>query len=99
MPELTPSAVKAGQLLARRLYLGSTEQMDYTLIPTTVFTPLEYACVGACEEDVGDTADVCVPRVRWRARVVSGVPCVLSAPAVGPSREGPQRLLCESRVS
>jgi thioredoxin reductase (NADPH) len=24
--------------------------MDYTRIPTTVFTPLEYACVGLSEE-------------------------------------------------
>ncbi|CEM19674.1 unnamed protein product [Vitrella brassicaformis CCMP3155] len=48
--ELTPVAVKAGELLARRLYGGSTEKMDYEMVPTTVFTPFEYGCVGLSEE-------------------------------------------------
>lgn len=38
-------------LLAKRLYGNSTELMDYTNVPTTVFTPLEYGCVGLSEED------------------------------------------------
>ncbi len=38
-------------LLAKRLYAGGTELMDYTNVPTTVFTPLEYGCVGLSEED------------------------------------------------
>ncbi|KAH8314991.1 hypothetical protein KR074_012490 [Drosophila pseudoananassae] len=50
-PELTPVAILAGRLLARRLYGGSTQRMDYTDVATTVFTPLEYACVGLSEED------------------------------------------------
>ncbi|XP_030377923.1 thioredoxin reductase 1, mitochondrial isoform X2 [Scaptodrosophila lebanonensis] len=50
-PELTPVAVLAGRLLARRLYGESTQRMDYTDVATTVFTPLEYACVGLSEED------------------------------------------------
>ena len=25
--------------------------MDYTNVPTTVFTPLEYGCIGLAEED------------------------------------------------
>nr|XP_016942345.1 thioredoxin reductase 1, mitochondrial isoform X1 [Drosophila suzukii] len=50
-PELTPVAVLAGRLLARRLYGGSTQRMDYNDVATTVFTPLEYACVGLSEED------------------------------------------------
>jgi thioredoxin reductase (NADPH) len=49
-PELTPVAIAAGKLLARRLYGGSTEGMDYERVPTTVFTPLEYGCVGLSEE-------------------------------------------------
>jgi len=49
--ELTPTAIKAGMLLARRLYGGGQELMDYTNVPTTVFTPLEYGCVGLSEED------------------------------------------------
>lgn len=50
-PELTPVAIRAGKLLARRLFGGSTLQMDYTSIGTTVFTPLEYSCVGISEEE------------------------------------------------
>lgn len=49
-PELTPVAIHAGKLLAKRLYGNSTEQMDYTNVATTVFTPLEYGCVGLSEE-------------------------------------------------
>jgi thioredoxin reductase (NADPH) len=49
-PELTPVAIQAGRLLARRLYAGSEVEMEYDGVPTTVFTPLEYACVGMSEE-------------------------------------------------
>lgn len=49
-PELTPVAVKAGELLAKRLFGGSSKQMDYELVPTTVFTPSEYGCIGLSEE-------------------------------------------------
>ncbi|XP_017113200.1 thioredoxin reductase 1, mitochondrial isoform X1 [Drosophila elegans] len=50
-PELTPVAILAGRLLARRLYGGATQRMDYSDVATTVFTPLEYACVGLSEEE------------------------------------------------
>lgn len=50
-PELTPVAIQAGQLLARRLFGGSKEAMDYVNICTTVFTPIEYSCVGLSEDD------------------------------------------------
>ncbi|KAI1901079.1 hypothetical protein AGOR_G00056440 [Albula goreensis] len=50
-PELTPVAIKAGKLLARRLFSPSTELMNYDNVPTTVFTPLEYGCVGLPEEE------------------------------------------------
>jgi len=50
-PELTPVAIHAGQLLARRLFDNSTKQMDYHNVPTTVFTPLEYGACGYSEED------------------------------------------------
>ena len=49
-PELTPVAIQAGILLARRLYNGETETYDYETIPTTVFTPLEYGAIGLPEE-------------------------------------------------
>ncbi|XP_073484965.1 thioredoxin reductase 2, mitochondrial [Aquarana catesbeiana] len=51
-PELTPTAIAAGKLLARRLFNNSTELMDYNSVPTTVFTPLEYGCVGLSEQEV-----------------------------------------------
>uniref|UniRef100_A0A671YJ98 Thioredoxin reductase 2 n=1 Tax=Sparus aurata TaxID=8175 RepID=A0A671YJ98_SPAAU len=50
-PELTPTAIKAGKLLARRLARHSAELMNYDSVPTTVFTPLEYGCVGLSEEE------------------------------------------------
>lgn len=49
--ELTPVAIKAGELLARRLFSDSSAKMDYDLVPTTVFTPYEYGCVGLTEEE------------------------------------------------
>ncbi|XP_025908290.1 thioredoxin reductase 3 isoform X2 [Nothoprocta perdicaria] len=48
--ELTPVAIQAGKLLARRLYGGGTTKCDYINVPTTVFTPLEYGSCGLPEE-------------------------------------------------
>ncbi|XP_033123262.1 thioredoxin reductase 2, mitochondrial-like isoform X1 [Anneissia japonica] len=48
--ELTPVAIKAGKLLAARLFSDSEQCMDYEKAATTVFTPLEYAAVGLSEE-------------------------------------------------
>lgn len=50
-PELTPVAARTGRLIARRLAGTSTEKMNYDLVATTVFTPIEYACCGLSEED------------------------------------------------
>lgn len=50
-PELTPVAILAGRLLARRLYGNGTLKMDYDNVATTVFSPLEYGCVGLSEEE------------------------------------------------
>ncbi|CAH1246309.1 TXNRD1 [Branchiostoma lanceolatum] len=49
-PELTPVAIKAGRLLAHRLFANTHEHMDYDKVPTTVFIPLEYGSVGLSEE-------------------------------------------------
>jgi pyruvate/2-oxoglutarate dehydrogenase complex dihydrolipoamide dehydrogenase (E3) component len=49
--ELTPVAIKAGQLLAKRLFGGSDIKMDYNAVATTVFTPLEYGNIGFSEEE------------------------------------------------
>lgn len=45
-PELTPVAIHAGRLLARRLFGNSSVNMDYENVATTVFSPLEYGAVG-----------------------------------------------------
>ncbi|KAF6201184.1 hypothetical protein GE061_005631 [Apolygus lucorum] len=50
-PELTPVAIQAGKLLAMRLYNMSTQLMDYKNVPTSVFTPCEYGCVGFTEAE------------------------------------------------
>jgi len=50
-PELTPVAIQAGIMLSRRLFGKSQEPMDYVNVCTTVFTPLEYSCVGLSEDD------------------------------------------------
>merc|ERR1719478_1376496 len=51
LTELTPVAIQAGKLLAMRLCGKGTEQMDYSGVPTTVYTPLEYGCIGYTEEE------------------------------------------------
>jgi len=43
-------AIQAGISLARRLFGGSKEPMDYVNVCTTVFTPIEYSCVGLSED-------------------------------------------------
>lgn len=47
---MTPVAIHAGKLLAKRLYGNSAAVMDYNNVATTVFSPLEYGCVGLSEE-------------------------------------------------
>jgi pyruvate/2-oxoglutarate dehydrogenase complex dihydrolipoamide dehydrogenase (E3) component len=49
--ELTPPAIMAGQLLAKRILNVSNKLMNYNLVATTVFTPLEYGACGYSEED------------------------------------------------
>jgi len=50
--ELTPVAIKAGIRLMRRVFSDTPykEKMNYDLVPTTVFTPLEYGTIGMSEE-------------------------------------------------
>jgi len=54
--ELTPVAIQAGKLLARRLAdpINATAKMDYLNVPTTVFCPIEYGACGYSEEDAKD---------------------------------------------
>ncbi|CRG99449.1 thioredoxin reductase, putative [Plasmodium relictum] len=50
IPELAPVAIKAGEILARRLFKQSDEVMDYSFIPTAIYTPIEYGSCGYSEE-------------------------------------------------
>jgi thioredoxin reductase (NADPH) len=50
-PELTPVAILAGRLLAKRLFGGRDQRMVYSDIATAVFTPLELGTVGLSEEE------------------------------------------------
>ena len=49
--ELTPTAIMAGKMLAKRLFANATRTMSYKFVPTTVFTPLEYGCCGYSQEE------------------------------------------------
>lgn len=53
-PELTPVAIQAGFLLARRLFAESSTLCDYENVPTTVFTPLEYSACGLSEKKAAE---------------------------------------------
>lgn len=55
VPELAPVAIKAGEILARRLFKQSNELMDYTYIATSIYTPIEYGCCGYSEEKAYET--------------------------------------------
>lgn len=62
-PQLTPMAIQSGNLLAERLFgLENFQNCDYSNVPTTVFTPIEYGCVGFSEDEAianfGDDIDV-----------------------------------------
>lgn len=48
--EYTPIAVMAGRKLAQRLYGEKKEIMNYADVATTIYTPIEYGCVGLSEE-------------------------------------------------
>ena len=50
-PELTPPAIRAGRLLVNRLFNNEERMMNYKNIATTVFTPIEYGCIGYNEEE------------------------------------------------
>eukprot|EP00615_Pteridomonas_danica_P010872 CAMPEP_0114368988 /NCGR_PEP_ID=MMETSP0101-20121206/31281_1 /TAXON_ID=38822 ORGANISM="Pteridomonas danica, Strain PT" /NCGR_SAMPLE_ID=MMETSP0101 /ASSEMBLY_ACC=CAM_ASM_000211 /LENGTH=345 /DNA_ID=CAMNT_0001519509 /DNA_START=949 /DNA_END=1986 /DNA_ORIENTATION=+ len=52
-PQLTPVAVKVGQSLAKHLANEKNEiiPVDYSMVSTTIFTPLEFSTCGFSEED------------------------------------------------
>jgi thioredoxin reductase (NADPH) len=88
-PELTPVAIQAGKLLARRLFSDSRKHMDYEGVATTVFTPLEYGCIGLSEEDaIARFGEVCARRPR---RAHGSVRSAAPGPAMRPARALPPR--------
>lgn len=101
-PELTPVAVQAGSLLVRRLYAGEARQMDYELVPTTVFTPLEYATIGLSEEDaIAKLGEVRAARARCARPCHAWLPTRAAPPARSPraaKRGGLPLLLQAARV-
>mmetsp|Transcript_15450 Transcript_15450/g.25535 ORF Transcript_15450/g.25535 Transcript_15450/m.25535 type:complete len:911 (+) Transcript_15450:268-3000(+) len=48
--EVTAVAVRTGEMLARRLFGGSEMLLDVNLVPSTVFTPIEFANVSLSED-------------------------------------------------
>jgi thioredoxin/glutathione reductase (selenoprotein) len=48
--ELTPTAIQAGEYLARRLAAVSSKIVNYNNVPTTVFASYEYSSVGYSQE-------------------------------------------------
>lgn len=65
-PELTPPAIMAGRLLARRLFNGKNQLMDYSNIATTVFTPIEYGTVGYNEDQAYEKYIIHLFKIRQR---------------------------------
>ena len=49
--ELTPVAIKCGRLLADRLFAQKTKMMNYSAVPTAIFSPLEIGTCGLSEEE------------------------------------------------
>ena len=53
-PMLTPVAIKAGRLLAERLFNNAHAVMDYADIPTAIFSQPPVGCVGLSESEAAD---------------------------------------------
>ena len=52
--ELTPVAIKEGRMVIEGLFTNTWKPINYNTVPTTIFTPLEYGCVGYTEEQAID---------------------------------------------
>lgn len=74
LPELTPVAIQAGIMLARRMFGGASEAMDYKNIATAVFTPIEYGAIGLSEEEAIEAYGESAARVAWRHSLPFPIP-------------------------
>lgn len=64
---LTPVALAEGQLLARQLFADTDGSIDYSLVPSAVFSQPQVASVGLTEEQArGGKAQVTVYKSRFR---------------------------------
>jgi pyruvate/2-oxoglutarate dehydrogenase complex dihydrolipoamide dehydrogenase (E3) component len=89
--QLTPLAIQAGKLLAKRLMTDSQLHTDYVNVPTTVFTPLEFGSIGLAEDDAeliygADNIEVGEGVERWE--VVGGDVMVEGSGGGGGDGEG-----------
>src|SRR5690606_28813844 len=64
--QLTPVALAEGTILARRLFAGSDQRVDYTDVPTAVFTTPNLAAVGLTEEEARDRTSVRIYKSLFR---------------------------------
>ena len=48
---MTPVAIREAENVVQGLVSNNWVEIDYDLVPTTVFTPLEYSKCGLSEED------------------------------------------------
>ena len=75
-PELTPVAIASGRGLAQRLAGLHNRPTDISVIPTAVFTPMEYGSIGiseeAAKEQYGDDSDAFLMTYKPYAWVLSG---------------------------
>ncbi len=75
--QLTPVAIAEGMVLAQNLFGGANRRMDYTQVPTAVFSHPNVATVGQSEEQARDRGlpiDVYVSRFRPLKATLSGSP-------------------------
>lgn len=66
-PQLTPVALEQAMVLARRLFAGSTDVVDYDLIPSAVFCQPNVGTVGVTEQEARQRGlDVDIYRTNFR---------------------------------
>lgn len=64
--QLTPVALEEGTILARNLFGGADQRVDYTDVPTAVFTSPNLAAVGLTEEEARARTPVRVYKTLFR---------------------------------
>lgn len=52
--ELSPVAIKSGIVLAQNLYGKIRKNINFSLIPTTIFSPIQYSLIGLSQQQAED---------------------------------------------